>query len=373
MESFILYTPPVRASDLEQIHSLLRTADVFVPSFHSQEPELYHVLTYVEQELRFKTTFLLLPDRNLVTRWVGLLNGVKIKDEHRVAAGVLAFAQCANLLIEPNVALYELAAAAGNAAANEELETFRTADNVEARYWVDLALGRSQQLLPPGISPLERPKREQHNLSKPLYRWQRNYILALKIAELHLQGGRSVSRMAKLLHWMYHDFLIGGPAIRLASQYLAPGADRKRLFKGIESPDREKAIAGVRNAAWDLTLLSEWFRHIQRQHAPGSNRPLVILCSLDKHVRTFARSLLNFSAPTGLTDVEYLTWMFGELWGPNTGRRLADLLVAYQDARDNPKRQLHQEVRPGFINEMIADGECAIRNWTPKSHPGNAA
>lgn len=61
---------------------------------------------------------------------------------------------------------------------------------------------------------------------------------------------------------MYEDYLISGPAVMLAAHYLAPNSRRAGLLKFLRSRDRERAIAGVRNAAWDLVLLSDWLAGI---------------------------------------------------------------------------------------------------------------
>lgn len=370
MEGFILFTPPVPAPDLEEVHTILRGANVFVPSFDADEADPYHVMTYVEQQVQFETEFVILPDRNVLTRWVGLLRGVAAEEKHRVSAGIMALAICADILIEPNIALYELANSSGNQAAIEELHLFRIAEEVEPQYWVNVALGRSLYLLPAGAKYPNKPAPPSVDLQAPLYRWQRNYILALKIAELHLRGGRSETRMAELLRWMYYEFLIGGPAILLASHYLAPNSDRGGLFKGIESGDREKAIAGIRNAAWDLTLLSEWLRRIQIQNEQQDDKPVTILCSLDEHVSKFARSLVNYSAPVEWGNDGYLNRMFGRIWGPEAGARLASVLAGYQDSADNAERQLHRESHPDFITKLIETGEATIREWKPKQKRG---
>jgi hypothetical protein len=203
-------------------------------------------------------------------------------------------------------------------------------------------------------------------LKKPLYRWQRNYVLALRIAELHLAGGSPLELMERLMEWMYRDFLIGGPALQLASHYFAPGAPRRGLLKHIESPDRDRALLGVRNAAWDLTLVSEWLNLVQRND--GATRPerFYTLCTLDKAVKRMAQDLVTFEAKSGPED-EQLFNVFNRVWGQVAARRLAGLLGEYQTKAADQKRQLHQVSTLDFINEMISKGEEAVRGWRPVS------
>lgn len=365
-KGFLYFQPPIPASDLLKVHQMLMRADLFVPSFEAVGLDTYSVLTYKQQEHDFGFEFRLLVDRNLVTRWVGLLHGDMATQQHRLAAAVIVFAQCANFLIEPNIALHEFASSAGNIPANHELNVFRLADNLHPQYWTEIALGRTDRLhVPPSDMPVLTPRSEQ-NLNRTLDRWRRNYVFVLKLAEMHLRGGSSQRSMAEILRWMYEEFFLGGPAVRLAIQYLAPGAGRSGLLKGIESPDREKAIAGLRNASWDLTLLSHFLRKVEDQQTRDHQSNLWILCSLDRHVLAFARSLLGDHGSVDPTQSNHLSYTLRKLWGPDTGATLSQILQGYREDAENSTRQLHRDVPPNFIDDLITRGEATIRDWKPR-------
>jgi hypothetical protein len=358
METLVINRLPLDQREVEAIAALLRGQDVFIPSFLTTDTDVYNPLTYFQQQLIAATTTILLADRNVLTRWLALLKGAVAGPEHRIVAAVMAFAQCADILIEPSLALCEAAATAGGNAANAELRQFRIADNLEPECWADVALGRStklsftQQPDPPSIQSVD--------FDMPLRRWRRNYVIALKIAELALRGGRAESQMTELLRWMYEDFLIGGPASILAVQYLAPNSDRKGLLKNLWSPDRERAVLGVRNAAWDLTLLSDWIVRVQEQERRNE---LSLLCSLDRKVVEFAR-LLTDEAPEKPTAVSPLSRIYESLWGPAAGRRLATLAESHLNDAGNPARQLNRPEEVGhYVDRLIQEGEAFIRNW----------
>lgn len=96
---------------------------------------------------------------------------------------IMAFAQSANLLVEPNLALYEAAVAGGSEAANNELRQFRLADNQDTKYWVDLAIGRIEKLsIPKRELPALPNNSEENDFEMRLRRWLRNYIILLKLA-----------------------------------------------------------------------------------------------------------------------------------------------------------------------------------------------
>jgi hypothetical protein len=186
----------------------------------------------------------------------------------------------------------------------------------------------------------------------------------LKVAQLHLEGGRPEALMSRLLDWMYKDFLIGGPAVQLASYYFAPGAARKNLLKRIESNDREKALQGIRNAAWDLTLISEWLSRVKTAIENSDEKRLWILCTLDQSVTRMAQDTLSFDDTED--ELTHLKRTFGRVWKPDAAARLAQKMYDYQVDRGNPLRHFNQDPKGTTIDQFIAAGEDAIRSWRPR-------
>lgn len=359
MEWILSYTPPIPREDLNKIQAQIRNADPFVSGFSPEANDPYDVLTYLQKQMLRGRNSCLLVDRNVITRWIALMAGDSAKPAHRDAAAIFAFAQAATLLIDPSIAIYELTAHAGNQVARDELLRFYRANDVDPVFWANVALGRADRLQVPLLSE-ERSKLPE-DLTGSFYPWQRNYILVLKVAELHLTGGDSQMLMQRLMKWMYDDFLIGGPAVILAAFYFAPGAPRRRLLKSIQSPDREKALAGLRNAAWDLTLISEWIRRIQAWDSGSDHEPVPILCTMDNSVKRIARSIISFDEPSS----EILNRLFHEIWGVQPGGQLAASLVEFQMTADNPNRKFHRTTGIDFIPAMIEAGEAIVHGWTP--------
>lgn len=355
------YWVPIDPVDLRTLAESLRSRDVFTPTFAAPEVDRYDPVVYRDQAARFETSTALLVDRNIVSRWIDMVRGAHPTADHRVAAAVLAFAQCAEIDVEPNIALYELAFTQGQDAAVDELLAFRLADHVDPEYWAEIALDRADAIgeLPDGV--LLRETDLTIDFTMKLRRWRRNYILALKIAELELRGGNSVDRMLEMVSWMYGDFLLGGPALALAAHYLAPNSPRKRLLKGLKSPDRERAIAGIRNAAWDLTLVSEWAIRVEKQ--PSEAR-LVLLASFDQGVHRLARSVVDVEG-IPIEAGERLGANLVRLWGDEAGTRLTEAVSDCYTSLENPDRQVNRQPATDFIDTCIPDGEAGVRAWRP--------
>jgi hypothetical protein len=162
---------------------------------------------------------------------------------------------------------YEATVAGESEATKQELVQFRIADNLDIKHWVDLALGRKHKLsLTDDELPTIPNKTSEIDFEMRLRRWVRNYIILLKLAELELKGLKRNRQITELATWMYQDFIIGGPALMFAIHYLGPNSERSGLLKNLRSADRERALRGIRNASWDVTLLSEWIRRAGEQN-----------------------------------------------------------------------------------------------------------
>lgn len=352
---------PIDPPDLLAVASMLRAADVFIPTFRTPEVDLYDPAVYLRQIHRFKTKTQLLIDRNVFTRILAIWRGTPPDSAHRLAAAVLAFAQCSGIEVEPNLALYEVASLGGQDTADSELSQFRLADNLHPGYWAEIALRRSDFLEGRPDVVVSDQRTSATNFEMPIRRWRRNYILCLKMAEIELEGGRAEEKLRRFARWSFEEFLLGGPAISLAAHYFAPNARRKGLLKGLQSEDRERALSGIRNAAWDLSILSEWLLYIEQQER---DYRLVLLTSFDAWVHRIARTL----ADTSSDDDRFVSQFRNSLiqtWGANAGSKLASEIEDLYGNREAPHRRINSMSNAFPIEQLIALGEARIREWRP--------
>lgn len=356
----LVFPPDFPLHDLQKISRRLAKADICVPGYLPPEVGLYDIRGYFYESHSSGVQVILLPDRNIASRFAQLAQGKVIPNEaqRKGSAALLAFAQCLDILIEPGIAFHELAHQQGNEAAQDELGWFRAADNSRPHDVMDVALGRKNKL-----SERYHPAKTEHrNLAAPLHRWNRNYIIGLKILELEQNLVKPIDRVLSLLRWMEEDFIFAGPAALLASVYFAPRSPPKGgVFKGKNSPDRERAIAGARNQAWDLTQLSDFVRLV-RELEDGKTRYL--FASFDEHLRLMAKLLFGFTE----TDVGGDALLGAlSLWWPLTE---AKLIVAAIDGHINrvqsPEWSAKEEPFPDFISTMIAQGEQRVRDSAPR-------
>jgi hypothetical protein len=355
--SMLLKFPPdYPLADLYVLSERLTATDVCVPGYVPPPVGLFHPDGYFfDQHIELSKT-ILIPDRNVVSRMVKLARGHRVEadEQVRTAAGLLAFAQCLEIEIEPSVAFHELAHTAGNQIAWDELGWFRSADNAKVHDVMDVALGRADQLREPS-PPHDAPR---DDLAKPLKRWNRNYIIALKVMELELQDLRPIDRVLQLLNWMRDDFIFGGPAAVLTSVYFAPNSPpKRRVFKDKNSADREAAIAGARNAAWDLTHLSEFARKVNEAGSDGQSR--FLFASFDRHLRLVAKLL--FDCATVTSAAHALPKALSTWWSETDAGRIAASITGHLERINSADFRSKTSPEPDLIARMIAHGEAFVR------------
>jgi hypothetical protein len=338
--------------ELRALGEMLEAEGVFVPGYQPPPVGLCHPDAFIFEAQFENIQTILLPDRNIASRMAKIVAGAPMDEPLRKIAAIKAFCHFLDIQIEPSIAFHELAQIQGNDAANLELARFRDADNADPYPWLDLAFG-----VVDALGPMEpQHPTEAHDLAFPLSRWRRNYIAALKIAELELSGRPNLDRMLELLSWMRDDFMIAGPAALLASIYFAPNSPpRKRLFKQLFSPNRPRAVDGVRNTTWDLTHLSEMVMKVNE--ANGSQIRL-LFASFDKGLRTLAELLFHVSAEefSEVLLIEALVpW-----WSRAQAELIANSLKKLLADLNNENRKQRQASSPLSIDEMIQRGEQRV-------------
>lgn len=338
--------------ELRAIAESLAGEGVFVPGYRPPAVGLCHPDSFIFQSHFEGIRTVLQPDRNIVSRMARIVAGEQMDPTLRKVAAIKAFCHFLDIGIEPAIAFHELASVQGNDRANAELALFRDADDADPYPWLDLFFGDSQALAPFGS---HRPV-ESHDLAFPLRRWRRNYIAALKIAELELSARCNIDRMLVLLDWMHDDFMIAGPAALLACIYFAPNSPpRKGLFKQLRAKDRSRAIRGVRNAAWDLTHLSEMIKVVNE--SAGDPRR-ILFASFDEGLRALARLIFMVGADeldAGRLGLELSKW-----WTGRDADRIASSLCALLACVEDEHRRERRARFPVTIDQMIQQGEDAL-------------
>jgi hypothetical protein len=357
IEGALLLPPDFPYPELLALGEFIEAANVLTPGYIPPPVGLCHPDGFIYEKNFEDIKTVLLPDRNIASRFAQIAKGVLVDDAVRPVAALLAFSHFLDIEVEPSVAFHELAHKQGNAIANEELAWLRQADKADAHLKMNVALGQAERLV--GLAPPT--SIGELDLAFPLRRWRRNYIVTLKIGELELAGLPHLDRMLALLDWMHRDFIIAGPGAMLACIYFAPNSPpRKGLLKQLQSADRTRAIEGAKNAAWDITHLSD-FVHRVNEAADGSTRYL--FASLDRNLHYIARSLFDFGADGVRQD--NIVNELGKWWPQAHARAIAERMAGLFESIDHPEREARRPQVAGSVDRLIHSGEVALLQWSP--------
>lgn len=354
-DAVLFLDPNFPLEDVREIGRRLVASGALVPGYIPAQVGFLDIGALVFSDQIEGLATILIPDRNIASRMARIATQEDYPRDHpvtQVAIQLMAFAQAMNLDIAPGIAFHELAHRAGNHLAHRELNWFRVADQGNAKPWIDLALGRTAKIhlgLPQAL--------ETHNLAYPPGRWDRNYIVAMKIAEFARASLRPVERMTALLDWMIDDFILAGPAVIFAARYFATHGARGGMVKHLKSADRERALAGVRNAAWDITYLSEFVRLIP---AGEHNAKRYILATCDRALAEVAPLLLL--GPEESEDLPSLSGALGTWWSKRDARTISDHFFDCV-AHVGPGRSRGAGLPGDPILDRIVAGEALVRNW----------
>ena len=351
--SFMAIDLPIPPEDLAQIQGMLRSENPFCSSF-PDEP-LYSVMLYHQQKHLHGTETRMLLDRNIYARLLRLAKGHPASDDYRIPAAVMGFAQWAGILLEPNMAIYEGCSTQQGEEPARDIAFFRAFDNLHPSILVDIALGRTKQLSAPlNMQPV---MEELRSIGQPLRDFSIVYPLVLKIGLLELGRGRQAERMRHFLEWMHTEWYYSPPVTIFAAMCFSDNAPRG-VLKHLRSDDRQRALKGVRNAAWDLAYITYWGQLLKRQ---DREKCLWIFCSLDKALRRVARSILATDDDIGVAVRGSLCELMGEAAGAN----IYDYYAKLQACLEDPERAINRtrgEERTTHHRKTEASLERALLN-----------
>lgn len=356
MEYFIRLDKDFPLNEILEIQERLNSYACVVPSYIPDSENLLDLAEINLLQKIYNLDLVFFVDRNIASRMAQIArDGRPHRQDYpaTVTMNVMAFAQSVDIDIELGLAFHELAHSQGNLQALEELAWFRTADQAAARQWIDLAQNKVER-----VELGEKAQVDPIDLTFPLSRWIRNYIVMLKIAELSLSGGRALQSIMTLLNWMIEDFILAGPAFLYAAKLFGPIGKKRRMLKDLRAPDRDSAIKGIQNAAWDVTYISEFGR---KMHSQERDDKRYILVTADKALSEV--SSMIFHGPHETDDYPSLEQSLAKWWPQADAKKIADQYFRCV-ADVSHGRNVGADLKGDPLAAKMVAGEESIRNWS---------
>ncbi|TOL63399.1 hypothetical protein CGH94_22160, partial [Vibrio parahaemolyticus] len=141
MEAIIFHE---RFSDFKQIEKQLIESNILLDPHAIESDAAYKLENYL---LNSEQQVSCLLDRNIVSYLIDLVKGAELLPDsersrcHRLSAALQAFLNAANIKSEPGLSYHEYIESSSIERADKELSYFRSADNLDANLYLDIALG----------------------------------------------------------------------------------------------------------------------------------------------------------------------------------------------------------------------------------------
>ncbi len=354
----------IDVSDISSIEEIVRDNDTFVLSPSSVD-DIYGLMGYISAVQYSKIELRALLDNNILTRVISLALGNPIPEEKNqstayiLSSAVMAFLVIGRFEIEQRISIQEQLFTSTQTQAESALHQFHVANNIHVREWVDIALGRKEQ-----ISSIEidnsrdrvasaNYENEKVDISILISNWKINYCFVLKAAEIWKSSSNGLDNVCNFIHWVKEEWLFSPAPLIFAMVFFSPNRYSK-MIKGIDSPSIQKLSHGLQNAAWDLTYIRGWSNF----YRSSSLDRLWLLCSNDVALRSIAKMIFAGSEQSENAVLEQLQ----EYWPGSDAQRIFDVYnqESADIANDKDKRQQKINDRTEMVDNFIADLEAKV-------------
>lgn len=358
MEKLVIIRSALHKSDIEWIESATRSLDCICSCYGTDLKEKYTIKSYLEEKYIHSGTTHAVMDRNLMSSLTrAAKNGIITTKDERDAITLLAFLRASEIEIEPGIGLAEYTDTYCNPTPSAELQLLRKIDNIPSDNLLALSKGETDLIdinksSYKGDLVIRNGPKSGHDI----HQWEMHYGYALMAFIFHHQNLTPLQYAKKYIHWMWQDFAIGSLSIPFIAVFLSQKFGG--VIKGINSLDEKKAIKGIKNAAWDMTIVHYWTNFVIHRKRNG---PLLILCTQDKALRFIAEHVA-FSGESMTVEI-----LFNELFkGTLKTHEIEELLQFYNDLdrkKSEPHRQVHSyRSNQKHFDSYIADLETSVIN-----------
>lgn len=285
MDALIKVTLPFSRADLERIEQRLSACDGivhFAPEFPRYSIVAYHHDAAIHGH-RYRALF----DLNILSAALAIARGGAANETMRDVAALMAFLISFDCVVEPGMSAQEYSSLNGEKQTLENIRLFRLADNLHPALYADIACERLERLTPAHLpdSIMQPPDAFQQYIGSAY--WQ-HYAALLKLGALLKSHAEPIDKLESYMRWQRDEFFFGACVTVFAIQALGTQPIKDPL-KQSKSRRNSDPLKGVRNAAWDLSMVHYWSERVFHDY---KNNVQWLLCSFDANLRELARHII---------------------------------------------------------------------------------
>ncbi|MEZ8077104.1 hypothetical protein ACED27_18785 [Vibrio sp. FF112] len=320
-----------RLSDFKEIEKLLSESKILLNPYGMDLYDTYKLENYL---LNSNHQVSCLLDRNIVSYLIDLVKGVELSPEfdvsrcHRLTAALQAFFNASSIKSEPGLSYHEYIENSSVERADEELSYFRSADNLDANVYLDIALNNINSIPFEVVPHYQAGELINFDTEHRVKAFEFSIVVIKKALSIRSKCNNDYEAVRLLLEWMFEEYVFCAPAFYFMAIYFSGEKVSKML--------KSSSMESVRNAGWDLALLQHWLTLANKD-----SEQLWLLASMDKAIVKTADMML----PRATEDPEEyfgrLKHTFSTMWGKKYGygSKLFQRLRYWQENADSLERK----------------------------------
>lgn len=320
-----------RLSDFKKIEKLLIESKILLSPYGIDSDHAYKLESYL---LNSNQQVSCLLDRNIVSYLIDLVKGIELSPEfevsrcHRLTAALQAFFNASSIKSEPGLSYHEYIENSSVERADEDLNYFRSPDNLDANIYLDIALNNINSIPFEVIPRYQAGELTNFDTEHHVKAFEFNIVVIKKGLSIRSKCNNDYEAVKSLLEWMFEEYVFCAPAFYFMAIYFSGEKVPKML--------KSSSIKSVRNAGWDLALLQHWLTLANKD-----TDQLWLLASMDKAIAKTADMMLPRSTEETEEYFGRLEHTFSTMWGKKYGygSKLLQRLRYWLENADSPKRK----------------------------------
>lgn len=254
--------------DFELLHKAINNLQVcfhhiYAPDGHFSVKSLFE-LQNGDKDIR------IIADRNIVSPICEIATKGKLKDAYRMQkiALFVTWTKVIRAQLSSGLGLYENDTSGLNTISGEEnrLQFLHGVDTIPAQLWKMLAFGQIDEIPEPFLYKKTKVKNIKYDFSDNLL-YLCNQAAIIKITQLIRTPDISgIDKFLAFMEWYTKNMDVAGSVIFYAACVFMD-VEHVSKPKGSKSKNYQKALAGIKNQAWDITYITAWSMQYKNETA----------------------------------------------------------------------------------------------------------
>ena len=275
----------------EKVIAQIKKQDWLISNFYAGVEEIYNPAGYLYNRDLNGVEYKIVLDRNIFRFIVTANKNKNPNEKQRAAISLVTFCQAANILFEPNLAVYErlLPERINAREAVDELMLFYKTDNARSDDLMSYSLSESNR-----IKLCSESRWNADEIGKQLIKnqwlneWKSLYLIVLKLIYFNSQNSSQKDKLVHFMEWLVKDFRLSLVSIVFAI-FLFSSKRLKNMIKFKNNCEKDVKLKQLYNMTWDLFFMNNFFRILTRNEADSET----LVASDDKIIKHILRAAID--------------------------------------------------------------------------------